>query len=172
MLHNTHCPLLLVRPDATERAPAIEKILVPLDGSQLSLAVLPFIKETAKALGASLVLFHAVAPVGTFPGVEMGAASVGHLLQGLEDQAQQFLREAVKEVKEYGVDASYAVVIGFPVDSVIRAAEDTGADLIALSTHGRSGLGRAVMGSVADGVVRRISLPCLIVRPPEVEKGS
>ena len=70
-----------------------------------------------------------------------------------------------KECQGRGVKARSVATIGFPVDETVRVATEVGAGLIALATHGRSGVNRWIMGSVADGVVRRSALPCLLVRP-------
>lgn len=176
VLHSTHRPLLLVRAkEAAQQegqAIAINKILVPLDGSELSLAVLPFVEDLAKALGSSLALFHAVAPVGIYTGVEMAPTRAGDLLNQFVAQAHDFLTQVAKEIEQRGLQTDRSVSIGFAADEIVRAAADVQADLIALSTHGRSGLGRWVMGSVADAVVRRTTLPCLVVRPHQAEKEA
>jgi len=155
--------------DQAGRPPAvIDRILVPLDGSQLSLTVLPYVEELAEALGASLVLYNAVLPLDIYPGTEMTPARVGGIIDDLLAQGQSFLAEVAKEIEGRGkVKARSVVTIGFPVDEVVRVAAEVKAGLIALATHGRSGVNRWVMGSVADGVVRRSSLPCLLVRPQE-----
>ena len=170
VLHGASRPLLLVRArDQADRPPAvIDRIVVPLDGSQLSLTVLPYVEELAEALGASLVLYNAVLPLDIYPGTEMTPARVGGIIDDLLAQGQSFLAEVAREIEGRGkVKVRSVVTIGFPVDEVVRVAGEVNAGLIALATHGRSGVNRWVMGSVADGVVRRSSLPCLLVRPQE-----
>jgi len=171
VLHGTSRPLLLVRADGAPqegaKLPSISKILVPLDGSELSLAVLPFVEDLARALGASLVLFHVVPSLAVYPEV-----ATRDFLGELLGSAHQLLGRVASEVQQRGLRAEYVVTVGFAVDGILRAARDVGADLIALSTHGRSGLGRWVMGSVADAVVRRTHLPSLVVRPSEAGKES
>ena len=170
VLHGASRPLLLVRArDRADGPPAVvDRILVPLDGSKLSLAVLPYVEDLAEALGASLVLYNAVLPLDIYPGTEMTPARVGSVIDDLLTQGQSFLAEVAKEIEGRGkVKARSVVTIGFPVDEVVRVAAEVNAGLIALATHGRSGVNRWVMGSVADGVVRRSSLPCLLVRPQE-----
>lgn len=168
VVHGSSRPLLLVSSRPPRERPAeikIERILVPLDGSELSLTVLPYVEDLAKALGASLVLFNAVIPLDIYPGTEVAPARVGSILDDLMAQAQSFLTTVEKECEGRGVKARSIATIGFPVDEIGRVATEVGASLIALASHGRSGLRRWVMGSVADGVVRRSSLPCLMVRP-------
>jgi len=172
VLHGSHTPLLLVRshrPAATV-PPAFRKILVPYDGSELSEAALPFIQEFAKAFGASLVLFHALfPPASAYPGFEAPIAS-DRLWRDLREIAEKQLAELSEKLGKAGLQVTTAVTFGPTVDEIIQAATAGQADLIAMSTHGRSGVGRWIMGSVADAVVRRSELPVLIVRPEQPAK--
>ena len=172
VFHGTYCPMLLVRPtSASAKAtniPAIKKILVPLDGSEQSLAVLPFVEDLARALDASLILLNVVLPLTAYVGAEF-IVPTGDFLNEQLGWARQFLARIVKELEERGLRASQLVLVGSGVSEIVQSAHDAGADLIALSTHGRSGLARSLMGSVAEGVVRRTTLPCLVVRPPGVK---
>jgi nucleotide-binding universal stress UspA family protein len=168
VIHGTSKPLLLVRAqDEGERSPVvIDRILVPLDGSSTSLGILPYVEEMAKVLAANLVLYNAIAPLDTYPGAEMTPARVGGAIDGLLAQGESFLAGVAEEIDGRGkVKVSSIVTIGFPVEEVTRVAQETKVGLIAMATHGRSGVNRWVMGSVADGVVRRSPLPCLLVRP-------
>ncbi len=167
VIHATSRPLLLIR-SAPEEQPAavkMDRILVPLDGSELSLGVLPYVEGIAKTLGASLVLFSAVAPPQTYAGMEMGATPAAGLIEDLVSVTQSFLTEVEKEITARGVKARSMVTIGYSTSEIVRVARDVEAGLIAIATHGRSGVNRWIMGSVADGVLRRSALPCLIVRP-------
>ncbi len=175
VFHGTYCPLLLVRPtSAAAKAtniPALKKILVPLDGSEQSLAVLPFIEDLGRALDASLVLLNVVIPLTTYVGAGF-ITPTGDFLHEQLTWSRQFLAGIVKEVEGRGVRASPVVVVGSGANEIVQAAHDAEADLIALSSHGRSGLARWAMGSVAEGVVHRTTLPCLIVRPPEAKRQA
>jgi nucleotide-binding universal stress UspA family protein len=173
VLHATHRPLLLVRArEAEERSPArIDSIVVPLDGSELSLSVLPYVEEVAEALGASLVLVHAVQPLDIYPGSEMTPTRVGTILDDLLAHGQSFLTRVAQEIEARGkVKVRSVVNIGVPVNEIVRIAQEVNAGLIGIATHGRSGIGRWMMGSVADAVVRRTNLPCLVIRPEEVQQ--
>lgn len=167
IVQNSHIPLLMIRPDdKTEPRTVFERILVPLDGSEVAASVLPFVEEAAKLFGASLVLYHAVPPVSAYPGFETVNPQIdGKVLTEMQDQAKDLLSRAAREIEDRGVHATVAVSIDLAVDGVLRAAKETGADLIAIGTHGRSGLGRMVLGSVANAVMRRSELPCLLVHP-------
>jgi nucleotide-binding universal stress UspA family protein len=167
LLHATHKPLLVVRPPAEGTqadAPDFTKILVPLDGSELAASVLPFAADLVRSLEASVVLFHAVVePVMTYPGTEAIFDATARL--GMETGARKFLTSAASDLAAQGLKADILTNFGHATDGIVWAAERGSADAIVMSTHGRSGLGRMVLGSVADSVVRRTSLPVIVVRP-------
>lgn len=171
ILEHASVPLLVLHPkegeDRGAPGPVVKKILVPLDGSEVAMSVLPVIEEFAKTMGASLVLYHSVAPLSAYPGFESaGDAALGDAVEEMQKQAREVLARATQEVKSRGVEATAVVALGTVVDGVLRAADELDVDLIAVATHGRSGLGRVVLGSVADGVVRRSAdVPCLVIRP-------
>ncbi len=171
ILERATVPLLVLRPkegeDRGAPGPVVKKILVPLDGSEVAKSILPVIEEFAKTMGASLVLYHSVAPLSAYPGFESaGAAALGEAIEEMQRQAKEILARAAEEVLSRGVEATTVVSLGTPVDGVLTAADELDVDLIAIATHGRSGLGRAVLGSVADGVIRRSAdVPCLVIRP-------
>jgi nucleotide-binding universal stress UspA family protein len=159
LVQATNWPILVVRPpaDGTSTADAnITKMLVPLDGSEAAASVLPFAADLAKSFGAKICLFQAAPePVTVYPGVQTE----------VEASARQFLASAAERLSEQGVQADSVASFGNTVDGIVWAAERENADLIVMSTHGRSGIGRVVLGSVADAVVRRTSLPVILVRP-------
>lgn len=172
VMHESVAPLLVVRAaEGDGQGPAaIRRILAPLDGSQLSQAVLPFVAEFAKALGASVIIHHAITPPAMFyPGLEMAPIDQ-RLASDIQRAAERIAERGAEVVRAAGAPVETLVTSGFAVDEIARAAEEKSADLIAMSTHGRSGLGRWVMGSVADAVVRRTTLPCLLVRPEQVKQ--
>lgn len=172
VLERAKVPVLFLRPKTGEDKGApgavVKKILVPLDGSELAQSILPPIEEFAKTMGASLVLVHAVTPITALPGFETQAPAAVSILNDLQKYAQEFLAKLVTEVKARGVEATGLVSLDDPVHAILEAADQTKADLIAVATHGRGGLGRALLGSVADGVVRRSAdVPCLVLRVTE-----
>jgi nucleotide-binding universal stress UspA family protein len=176
VLHGTTKPLLLVRAHEREgRPPAgIDRILVPLDGSRNSARVLPYVEELAETLGANLILYRCVPPLEIYagtrpldPGAGIAAATQAvDTTARLFDDGQSFLEQLAADIEERGgVKARCVVTVGHTIEEIVHVAEETEAHLIAMATHGHSGVKRWVMGSVADGVVRRSSLPCLLLRP-------
>lgn len=175
LLEASKVPVLFLHPkegeDKGAPGPVIKKILVPLDGSDVAMSVMPTVEEFAKAMGATLVLFHAVAPLTVYPGFESAAVpAMNTVLDELQNQAKEILSRAAEKAKAAGVEATWIVVLDSAVDGILRTGDDVKADLIAIGTHGRGGLGRMVLGSVADGVVRRSAdIPCLVIRSTEGE---
>lgn len=159
------CPVLTVREDAAS-ASAFERILVPMDYSRHSELALGYAREIASSEGASLHLLH-VLEVDTYPDFYFPVqASQMFDMPELKERALQHLRDRLeKEGPE--VRAELHVELGHPAQSVVEYAERLGIDLIVLASHGRTGLERALLGSVAEGVARRAQCPVLIVKPPE-----
>jgi nucleotide-binding universal stress UspA family protein len=171
IIEHAKVPVLVLRPregeDKGAPGPVVKKILVPLDGSEVAQSILPVVEGFAKTMGASVVLFTAVAPLAAYPGFETsGAAAIGEVVQGLQEQAEQTMARIAKEVQARGIETSYVVALETAVEGTVRAADDLNVDLIAIATHGRGGVERIVLGSVADGVIRRSAdVPVLVVRP-------
>ena len=162
-------PVLLVRPEHSAAAPRFGRILVPLDGSQPSEAILEHAAGLARYADAELVLFEAVQPVGAAVWLPAGELSVpaGDLLQRQQETARASLEKAARPLRAAGLRVRTRLeVAGSVAGAILAAAEAEHADLVALATHGRSGLARAALGSVADKVVRASRTPVLLFRPP------
>ncbi len=173
LLH-TAAPLLVVRPgdDASGQhlvTAEIRKILVPLDGSELSLAAIPLAEEMAGVFNASLV-FCNVASTDWIAFSNTGTLTLYQdVLDDMKVAAKTNIDKIAGESKGRGFDVDSVVGLGSPADEIQRIAAEQESGLIVMSTHGRSGPGRWVMGSVADAVVRRSHLPCILVRPQQVK---
>jgi len=137
------------------------RILVPLDGSITAEAALSLVGDLARGAGAAVKLLH-VAPI---PDNLYGTN--GHLIAYADQEiarleAQHLDYLATAEVGLANVPVERAVRFGDPVHEILREAEQWGADLIAVTTAGRSGLGRMVLGSVAEQVFRKAGLPVIL----------
>jgi nucleotide-binding universal stress UspA family protein len=138
----------------------VKTILVPLHGSSLAEAALRPAVDFARDTGAKLVLLRA-AEAHARPMADPTEAQV-HAVR----DAEQYLAEAKERVAAGGVaDAEVSVWYGPPVEAIVEAARFRKADLIVMSSHGRSGLGRLVLGSIAESVLRSTSVPILLIRP-------
>ncbi len=149
-----------------------KKILVCLDGSKLAEQVLPYAIEEARRFDAKLVLLRVVHPPLAIspgvPGVSGGPIETEAMLEAsAKDElvADAYLANIVKELKKKQLVADYTVVVGSPGESIVDYATMNKIGLIVMASHGRSGLKRAVMGSVADHVLRESGLPVLTIRP-------
>ena len=140
-------------------------ILVPLDGSKRAEAILPHVEDLAQRYGATVILLQVVEEVSATASLDW--VDVDLFRQELDrrtELARTYLTGVQLRVHEQDIDARIVVVNGRVVDSIIRTAEREGADLIAIASHGRSGLQRVFYGSVAAGVLHRVDRPLLLVR--------
>ena len=151
-----------------------EKILVPIDDIESAGLALSNAKYLAESTGASILLLHALTPQHplvvsdeTVAGVHAAAAVVEQAQQdestNLADQQFKF-QAAADELSGDGVSVSAEVILGHAHEVILKSVSDSGADLIILSTHGRRGVSRALLGSVADEVVHDVDIPVIIVR--------
>jgi nucleotide-binding universal stress UspA family protein len=167
VLHNATIPLLLVREGAAlHTTNPIEHLLVPLDGSSFAERSIPLAVELSTQTGATLTMLRVVQDLDAqnkqiiFKSEEAAEEAVTQwkLL------ATRYLDELAKGIKAEGVKVSSMVLSGDPENLIGTIAETLPADLIVMSTHGRSGVSRWVYGSVANKVLRTASCPVLLVR--------
>ena len=177
VLHTTMTPLLMVHPErgapTGESTASIRTLIVPLDGSELAESVLPVAAETAKALGAAVTLARTVGvPSGYYAETDdAGGTGVG-ILGAMEDEAEEYLGVKAGELRNNGVSqVRISVSRGTAAVEIEELARNTPDSMIVASTHGRSGVGRTVLGSVTDRLARHSGHPALIVRAPRQADG-
>ena len=140
-----------------------KRILVPLDRSELAESIMPLVAGLAREAGATVRLLH-VAPVP-----ENIVSKEGRVVAYADQQMGQLETEHRDHLKNVaarlGIPADCVVRFGDAADEVLREADAYGADLVAVTTAGKSGLKRLVMGSVADQVFRRARVPVLLYHP-------
>jgi nucleotide-binding universal stress UspA family protein len=171
VLRATFNPLFLVK--ATEQiktagVTSIKSIVVPLDGSEIAESVLPMVAGLAKKLALEVVLFRVYnRPSTVYGGVDgYYVPNLDELLPELESEARSYLESKGRELKNLGINnVSYEVKEGFSADEIIRFAHSSPNTFVAMCSHGRSGVRRWALGSVAETVVRHSDEPVLIVRP-------
>ena len=141
-----------------------KRILVPLDQSVLAEGVLPLVDDLARGEGAVVrLLYVAPAPHTRVSEDGLVVAYADQEMQRLEAEGRDYLSKA--EVQLGGVPVERVVRFGDPLDEILREAAAFDADLIAVTTAGRSGLSRAILGSVAEQVMRKAEVPVLLLRP-------
>ena len=143
-----------------------ERILVTLDQSDLAEKALPHAVALAKAFGATI---HLVSVVPVVDREVMHAAGVAVDWQTRLAGAREYMGAVRKRVLAEDVEAEWDVCQGDVAEEILRYCEQQDCDLIVMSTHGRSGLGRWVYGSIADRVLRHAAVPVLLVRANERE---
>lgn len=151
VLRRSPIPVLIVHPLAKgAEKMRIKRIVVPLDGSHRSASILPHVAPLAKATGAKLLFMTIVEPRSKhdYP---------------VEVLARNVFREQ-KRLHKLGIPTELAIRYGDPVVEILAFGDVQNADLVALSTHGRTGLERARYGSVAESVLRKGKLPLLLLR--------
>jgi nucleotide-binding universal stress UspA family protein len=140
-----------------------QRILVPLDGSETAEAILPQVMRLLQRQAADIVL---VEVLGLFPPDFHWSAPE------TEKRARRYLRKRSFEFAHRGVEAKFRLRMGSPAPAILDTAREERATMIALSTHGRSGLSRFLLGSVAEELLRTSPVPVLVFRPPEDPKLS
>jgi nucleotide-binding universal stress UspA family protein len=145
-----------------------KRALVPLDGSPVAEAIIPFILDIAGPLDMEVDLLRVVEPLA--PMVIEGSRHVEvEDIEARRTDAEEYLAPIAVELRNKAVRVESQVRRGNPADEIVAAARETGADLIAMSTHGRGGLGRLVFGSVAQAVLRHVDTPVLLMRATEAQ---
>ena len=139
------------------------RVLVPLDGSPLAEGIIPFVIDIAGPVDISVVLLRVLPPV--IPEAPlMGPRALRKGLEGKMVEARDYLAAIGEDLWCRGIRAQLRVRCGFPAAEIIAAARDTEADLIAMTTHGRSGFKRLIYGSIAEAVLRGAECPVLLMR--------
>ena len=163
-------PVMLIRPQGAQRNKGkeqmINRILITLDGSELSKKALPVGEELASKLKAKLTLFQMADMVRLYDDGSGSSAYVDYVELN-EDEKKRVnagITALEKELKKKGIDVTHVVTSGYDAaDDIIEVAKKTGADLMVMSTHGRSGLRRFAFGSVAEKILRHGEIPLLLV---------
>jgi nucleotide-binding universal stress UspA family protein len=141
-----------------------DTILVPLDGSKRAEAILCHVEGLARRYDATVVLLQVVEPVSFGGGLEEGYTVLPEDFERWTKQAETYLAALQGRLREKGIEARTRVVSGPVVNAIIRAAEREGVDVIAMASHGRTGLSQVFYGSVAAGVLHRVDRPLLLIR--------
>ena len=135
----------------------IDRILVPLDGSRVAEQILPHLRRLLHRQDAEVILVRAAVP----PPVENGLLMADALLAAARD----YLIETQDHLRDQGARVRMVVRVGSPARVILDVAEEERVTMIALATHGETGLKRLLAGSVAEEVLRRTPVPVLVVRP-------
>jgi len=148
----------------------VQRILCPVDFSDSSDHAMRYASALAETFGAELTLLHVVAPIMTaLPGETALPDTLQANIDELVDACRERLEQLVGKLAVSGLTVQHKVLNGVPFIEIIRYARDAEMDLIVMGTHGRTGLGHLLIGSVAERVVRKSPCPVLTVKHPEHE---
>jgi nucleotide-binding universal stress UspA family protein len=135
-----------------------ENILVPLDGSECAEMILPKVEKLAKDLKATIHLLQVVY-AHTFPGVDPTEAEVA-----VVRKAEEYLKKMEDQLKARGFNADSHVRYGDDAEEILDHVSQKDVDMVAMTTHGRSGIKRFLLGSVAEKILRHSAKPVFLVR--------
>jgi nucleotide-binding universal stress UspA family protein len=152
-----------------------ERILVPLDGSRLSAKAASYALGIAEKFGSEVILLQVVKQTPPVPMAEpagmMSPVTAQTVIEAaqMQDQsnianARRYLKRQQKKFVDKGIKASYQVVLGNPTEAILSFYRKQHIDLVVMTTRGRSGIKRAILGSVADAIVREPGGPALVIR--------
>lgn len=155
----------------------MERLLVPLDGSPLAEEALPHAKNLASRFSGTIFLVRVVPTTqqlaaASFAGAAgmqgvppVDVASMDKVVGLQIEEARTYLSGVAKKVQSEGIRVEWEVREGTPAEAIIESAREKRIDAIVISSHGRSGLGRLVFGSVADRVIRESGIPVVVIKP-------
>ncbi len=144
----------------------IKSILCPLDFSDASKNAFRYACEFARAMGSKIRLLNVVEPRPLAADMTLTYIPVE---EDLEKAAMEDMQPLVEEAKSKGIEVDAEVVIGIPADVILEQIDESDASMLIMGSHGKTGLSRLLMGSVAEGVVRKAKVPVLIVKADEKE---
>jgi nucleotide-binding universal stress UspA family protein len=170
VLQLSRVPVIAMRPDSTNMLnfvtpPPLKRILLTLDGSALAETAIPLTTELAQLFNADVNVFRAaLLPAGAYTGLDTMQLQAS-LWPTAEQETNAYLNQVAGGLRDQGLRVQPLSAHNNIVESILTSAEEHNVDLIAMTTHGRTGLGRLVYGSVADRVLRGGHRPVLIIRP-------
>ena len=171
VVRHAHQPTLVVRArdGADESRANIGEVILPLDGSATAEAAIPHAVEMSKLLGVGISLVRAVSPASHADAfVEYMPDSYEWLVEDAREDAQEYLDGVSTRIRDQGIsEVRTEASIGNASSAIVDLARAANEPLVVMATHGRSGVGRWVLGSVADRVVRHGPGPVLVVRPDQ-----
>ena len=145
------------------------KILVPLDGSRRAERVLSHVEELALGFGAKVILLRAVRPPPLVGRDSSELQQFQKNMDGIQKEAEDYLNTVKIKLNKIGIEIQTQVTVAPVVKEILNVAEKEKVDLIALASHGRSGLSQLFYGSVAAGILHRVDRPLLVIRSQDKE---
>ncbi len=148
---------------------SLKKILVPQDFSEYSLHALKYAVTFAELFKSELIVLHIVEPIVYPADFSFGQVSIPAMEEEIRKHSEEQLNELVEREIPAGIRATPMIRVGKPFIEIVEVAKGENADLIVISSHGRTGMDHVLFGSTADKVVRKAPCPVLTIRPHEHE---
>jgi nucleotide-binding universal stress UspA family protein len=150
-----------------------KKILVPLDGSELAECVIPHLETLAKGCEINTIVFVRVVDPSIPPSTYPTSAEFGLLKEDTKELeahrkevAEDYLKQLVKKLNYGWAELKWEVLVGKAAESIAEYTQKNDVDVVIIASHGRSGIRRWMLGSVADRILRSICVPVMMVRVP------
>jgi universal stress protein A len=152
----------------------IRTILFPTDFSECGNYALSYAASLARTFGARIVCVHVIEPIVPTVGYTgmTEPLPIADISEQLEDSAERELPKIAECEECAGLDVEELIVHGEAAAEIVRVAKEQKVDLVVISSHGRTGLGRIIFGSTAEAVVRHAPCPVLVVKPPPEEESN
>ncbi len=171
VVRSSPIPVLVLSPGAVQTATSNEfklsTVTVPLDGSDRAENALPYAQRLAEQLSLELRLLRVVSISSVaLTAVDGGVVDTTSMEEDLEAEASGYLSELADSLAAKGLQVAWAVHKGSPGLAIVDSLKSVTDTMVAICTHGRSGLRRLVIGSVADSVIRSAEVPVLVLTPP------
>jgi len=171
VVQRSNIPVFLVRSSQPGKAPAdneLDKILVTLDGSQFSEAIIPHVEKLAKSMNSEVTLLRVIesAKLPQLAAYSDREKYEKDFMAKMEREAERYLDKKRTALESKGIKVNSTFLIGKPVETILQYSEEKSAKLVALTTHGFSGISKWAYGSVASKIIEGSPKPILLVRPP------
>lgn len=169
VIHESPVPVLVITPERAklhwDTDYSISRVIVPLDGSEFAETALPYATSLSRKMDMGITLVQVLSQDEFIYGTGyISGEALRRALEEIRAEARKYLTGVSGRLRQEGLDVSVETVHGNPASAITEMARATDHDMIALSTHGRSGISRLLLGSVAEAVIRESGDPVLIVR--------
>jgi nucleotide-binding universal stress UspA family protein len=175
VVQRSNIPVLLIRTGSKDDAVKekdFKKVMLPLDGSEFSEAVIPYAESLAEKMKSELIVARVIEPI-QLPRITYRETEVDiekhekKLMDTAERKVGEYLSKLVESLKEKGINAKMVSLQGRPADTILGYSENNDISLIVMATHGYSGISKWAYGSVASRIIEGSKKPLLVVRPPQ-----
>ncbi len=137
------------------------KIVLAVDGSEISRNAVKYAIELARQSNGTIIAIHVIPPIDV---MDIETFNPEKILEGLKEEGKKILSEVDELAAKAGVKVQTSIETGVPFEKICAVAEALGCDLILMGSHGRTGIGKVLIGSVTERVISRATCPVLVVR--------